>query len=170
MAGFLYPKGGEKIAQSVKIDGLEHLQEDLKKLAEELPELRREAHERLAGQMLLEVRKNLSQRAEASSGTAAGWQESYVGTKGGYAAVRPKAGEFVEYKSTKYAVGYITNAIENGHAIRRPSGSWKHYRARIKRRYVLGLKFYQQTGGKLEKMAIEEANRLADSIQKSLTK
>ena len=158
------------MAQSVKINGLDYLQEDLKKLTEELPEMRREAHERLSRQMLAEVQKDLSQRAKDSTGKVAGWQEAYVGTKGGYAAVRPKAKTFVEYKNRKYAVGYVTNAIENGHAIRRPSGKWKNYRARIKHRYVLGLKFYNQAGSKLEKMAIDEANRLADSIQKSLTK
>lgn len=156
------------MAQSVKINGLDYLQEDLKRLAEELPEMRREAHERLSKQILAEVRKDLSQRAGESTGTVAGWQEAYVGTKGGYAAVRPKADTFVEYKNTKYAVGHVTNAIENGHAIRRPSGKWKNYRARIKHRYVLGLKFYNQASSKLEKMAIEEANQLAENIQKTL--
>lgn len=154
------------MAQSVKINGLDYLQEDLKKLTEELPEMRREAHERLSRQMLAEVQKDLSQRAKDSTGKVAGWQEAYVGTKGGYAAVRPRAKTFAK----GYAVGYITNAIENGHAIRRPSGKWKHYRARIKQRYVLGLGFYNQTSSKLEKMAIDEANHLADQIQKSLTK
>lgn len=152
------------MAQSVKFNGLDYLQEDLKRLAEELPEMRREAHERLSKQMLAEVRKDLSQRAGESTGTVAGWQEAYVGTKGGYAAVRPKAN--TNHKG--YAVGYITNAIENGHAIPRPSGKWKHYRARIKHRYVIGIKFYNQASSKLEKMAIEEANSLADNIQKSL--
>ena len=115
--------------------------------------------------MLAEVQDALTQKAGESSGTVAGWQESYVGTKGGYAAVRPKAQTFHE----GYAVGYITNAIENGHAIRRPSGKWKHYRARIKKRYVLGLHFYREVqGGRLEKLALDAANRLADQIQKSL--
>lgn len=151
--------------QSVKINGLEQLRDDLQKLAEELPEMRREIHEELAGQMLAEVQNALAQKAEGSSGTVAGWQESYVGTKGGYAAVRPKAKTFHE----GYAVGYITNAIENGHAIRRPSGKWKHYRARVKKRYVLGLHFYRQVqGNRLEKLALDAANRLADQIQKTL--
>ena len=153
------------MAQSVKISGLERLREGLEGLSASLPEMRREIHEELAGQMLAEVQDVLAQKAGESSGTVAGWQESYVGTKGGYAAVRPKAQTFHE----GYAVGYITNAIENGHAIRRPSGKWKHYRARIKKRYVLGLHFYREVqGGRLENLALDAANRLADQIQKSL--
>ena len=153
------------MAQSVKISGLERLREDLEGLSASLPEMRREIHEELAGQMLAEVQDALTQKAGESSGTVAGWQESYVGTKGGYAAVRPRAKAFHE----GYAVGQITNAIENGHAIRRPSGRWKGYRARVKKRYVLGLHFYREVqGGRLEKLAIDAANRMADRIQKAL--
>ena len=153
------------MAQSVKISGLEHLRKDLEELSEELPEMRREIHEELAVQMRGEVEEALARRAGSSTGTVAGWQEGYVGTKGGYAAVRPRAK--TSYRG--YAVGQITNAIENGHAIRRPSGRWKHYRARVKKRYVLGLHFYREVqGGKLEKLAIDAANRMADRIQKAL--
>ena len=153
------------MAQSVKISGLEHLRKDLEELSEELPEMRREIHEELAVQMRGEVEEALARRAGSSTGTVAGWQEGYVGTKGGYAAVRPRAK--TSYRG--YAVGYITNAIENGHAIRRPSGKWKGYRARVKKRYVLGLHFYREVqGGRLEKLAIDAANRMADRIQKAL--
>ena len=153
------------MAQSVKVSGLDLLREDFQKLAGELPEMRREIHEELAGQMRGEVEEALARKAGSSTGKVAGWQEGYVGTKGGYAAVRPRAK--TSYRG--YAVGQITNAIENGHAIRRPSGRWKGYRARVKKRYVLGLHFYREVqGGKLEKLAIDAANRMADRIQKAL--
>ncbi len=155
------------MAQSVKISGLEHLRKDLEELSEELPEMRREIHEELAGQMRGEVEEALARKAGSSTGKVAGWQEGYVGTKGGYAAVRPRAKAFHE----GYAVGYITNAIENGHAIRRPSGKWKGYRARVKKRYVLGLHFYREVqGGRLEKLAIDAANRMADAVSALLSR
>lgn len=155
------------MAQSVKISGLERLREDFQKLAGELPEMRREIHEELAGQMRGEVEEALARKAGSSTGKVAGWQEGYVGTKGGYAAVRPRAK--TSYRG--YAVGQITNAIENGHAIRRPSGRWKGYRARVKKRYVLGLHFYREVqGGKLEKLAIDAANRMADAVSALLSR
>ena len=155
------------MAQSVKISGLEHLRKDLEELSEELPEMRREIHEELAGQMRGEVEEALARKAGSSTGKVAGWQEGYVGTKGGYAAVRPRAKAFYG----GYAVGYITNAMENGHAVRRPSGKWKGYRARVKKRYVLGLHFYREVqGGRLEKLAIDAANRMADAVSALLSR
>ena len=161
------------MAQSVKISGLEHLRKDLEELSEELPEMRREIHEELAGQMRGEVEEALARKAGSSTGKVAGWQEGYVGTKGGYAAVRPAPGKFrkTEKSPKEYAYGQITNAIENGHAIRRPSGRWKGYRARVKKRYVLGLHFYREVqGGKLEKLAIDAANRMADAVSALLSR
>lgn len=152
------------MAQSVQINGLDSLEESLKSLLEDAPDLRREVHERLAVQMLKEVRESLRQKSKTFTGEAASWQESQVGSGGGYAAVRPKKGK----DARGYAFGYLTNALENGHQIRKPSGKWKHYKARIKYRFVVGLGFYKQSKSKIEKTAIDEANRLADEIANRL--
>lgn len=155
------------MAQSVQINGLDALSEDFRRLAEEeLPQMKRELHEALAGQIREEVVKSLGDRAKSNTGKIAGMQEKYVGSGGGYAAVRPQRGK----NEKGYAYGYITNSLENGHAIRRSSGRWKGYRARIKKKYVLGIHFYERAGRAAEKLAIDGANRLADEIKQKLEK
>ncbi len=151
------------MAQSVTVKGLDELIESLQDVAEDFPRVRREFHEAVAEEIREEVLKSLGNRAKSSTGKVAGWQESVVGTLGGYAAMRPRKG-----KNGKYAYGYITNAIESGHAISRPRKSRKGYKARVKKRYVLGLHFYERAKPFAEKRAIDGANRLADTIKQKL--
>ena len=151
------------MAQSVEINGLSKLQRDLQELIQEIPERRRELHERLSEQMQKELVGAIGSLTKTSSGDLASWQERTVGSRGGYAAVRPMKG-----KEGKYAYGYITNAVESGRVIRKPTVQRKGYRARVKARYVLGLGFYKRTRLKLEKMAIDEANRMIEEIAKAL--
>lgn len=151
------------MAQSVTVKGLDELIGSLQDVAEDFPRIRREFHEAVAEEIREEVLKSLGSRAKSSTGKVAGWQESVVGTLGGYAAMRPRKG-----KNGKYAYGYITNAIESGHAISRPRKARKGYRARIKKRYVLGLHFYERAKPLAEKRAIDGANRLADTIKQKL--
>ena len=151
------------MAQSVTVKGLDELIGSLQDVAEDFPRVRREFHEAVAEEIREEVLKSLGSQAKSSTGKVAGWQESVVGTLGGYAAMRPRKG-----KNGKYAYGYITNAIESGHAISRPRKARKGYRARIKKRYVLGLHFYERAKPLAEKRAIDGANRLADTIKQKL--
>lgn len=151
------------MAQSVTVKGLDELIGSLQDVAEDFPRVRREFHEAVAEEIREEVLKSLGSRAKSSTGKVAGWQESVVGTLGGYAAMRPRKG-----KNGKYAYGYITNAIESGHAISRPRKSRKGYKARVKKRYVLGLHFYERAKPFAEKRAIDGANRLADTIKQKL--
>lgn len=151
------------MAQSVTVKGLDELIGSLQDVAEDFSRVRREFHEAVAEEIREEVLKSLGSRAKSSTGKVAGWQESVVGTLGGYAAMRPRKG-----KNGKYAYGYITNAIESGHAISRPRKARKGYRARIKKRYVLGLHFYERAKPLAEKWAIDGANRLADTIKQKL--
>lgn len=151
------------MAQSVTVKGLDELIGSLQDVAEDFSRVRREFHEAVAEEIREEVLKSLGSRAKSSTGKVAGWQESVVGTLGGYAAMRPRKG-----KNGKYAYGYITNAIESGHAISRPRKARKGYRARIKKRYVLGLHFYERAKPFAEKRAIDGANRLADTIKQKM--
>lgn len=151
------------MAQSVTVKGLDELIGSLQDVAEDFPRVRREFHEAVTEEIREEVLKSLGSRAKSNTGKVAGWQESVVGTLGGYAAMRPRKG-----KNGKYAYGYITNALENGHAISRPRNNRKGYRAQIKKRYVLGLHFYERAKPFAEKRAIDGANRLADTIKQKL--
>lgn len=163
------------MAQSVTVKGLDELIGSLQDVAEDFPRVRREFHEAVAEEIREEVLKSLGSRAKSNTGKVAGWQESVVGTLGGYAAMRPRKGKDDgedEGKGKKdkksYAYGYITNAIESGHAISRPRKSRKGYKARVKKRYVLGLHFYERAKPLAEKRAIDGANRLADTIKQKL--
>lgn len=151
------------MAQSVTVKGLDELIGSLQDVAEDFPRVRREFHEAVTEEIREEVLKSLGSRAKSNTGKVAGWQESVVGTLGGYAAMRPRKG-----KNGKYAYGYITNALENGHAISRPRKARKGYKARVKKRYVLGLHFYERAKPFAEKRAIDGANRLADTIKQKL--
>lgn len=115
------------MAQSVTVKGLDELIGSLQDVAEDFPRVRREFHEAVTEEIREEVLKSLGSRAKSNTGKVAGWQESVVGTLGGYAAMRPRKG-----KNGKYAYGYITNALENGHAISRPRNNRKGYRRESK--------------------------------------
>ena len=160
--------------QSIKFDALSALKRDIEGLAETMKERRRELHEELAEEMQEEVAAQIARRASHSTGDLAGWQEPHVGSAGGYAAVRPAVGNEVKQKKgggeISYPIGYITNSIENGHAVPRPRKNRKYYKARIVKSYVTGLYFYRslQDSGRVEKLAIDGVNRLADEIEKKL--
>ena len=68
------------------------------------------------------------------TGTVLSWQEQYVGTGGGYAAVRPRAKTFTNTngRGKRYAAGQVTNAIESGHKFPTPGGASRRYKPRIR--------------------------------------
>lgn len=104
--------------QQLSIAGLStHFEQLLRKI----PEERRALFERLGPQMEAAVRRTIG-----GSGKVASWQEGAVGSKGGYAAVRPRA----KAVHKGYAVGYITNAITSGH--KTPNGG-----------FVAGKRYYE---------------------------
>ena len=138
---------------------LEILARQLGSSCETLQEVRRAALDKAGDKLLRAVRSRIG-----GTGKVQSWQEKHLGSGGGYAAVRPKKGK----DARGYAFGYLTNALENGHKIPKPSGKWKHYKARIKYRFVVGLGFYKQSKSKIEKTAIDEANHLADEIANRL--
>ena len=146
----------------VDISELEKLSKTMTELSERIPQYKRQLHQEIAAAALDEVREAIGQKAKGgkTTGALAGWQEYSTGKYGGYAKIQPKRNTFEK----GYAVGYITNAAENGHRIRRPSGKWRHYRARIVHRYVTGLGFYELARGKAEKIAIDAAEELLSKI------
>lgn len=144
---------------ALKLTGLDELQRRIQAAIDSNPDRRREMHERIAERLLDKVQGEIG-----GTGRIAGMQESVVGSGGGYAAVRPRKGK----DRTGYAYGAITNAVENGHAIRQPSGFAKGYRARIRKRYVLGKHFYARSRTEALRIALDEAGKWADEIVRTL--
>lgn len=81
------------------------------KLLKTIPDHRRAMFEELADEMLKDVKQRIG-----GAGKVQSWQDRYTGSGGGYAAVRAKAKTYTD-TSPRYAVGYVTNAIENGHIV-----------------------------------------------------
>lgn len=103
------------------------------------------------------------------SGRVRGWQGQYVGSRGLYAAVRPKAKTYAEahglqtyaQKAPKrYAVGYITNAINSGHRAR---GDQFGYQS------IPGEQFYQRASARLGQVATEVANNISETVVSHLS-
>lgn len=152
---------------TVDTSGIDDLLESWDRLVRQFPDTKRALLERLAPQMLQAVR-----RAVGGSGKVAGWQEPHMGSGGGYAAVRPRAETYQATRSgTRYAVGYITNAIEGGHRHGGPRGSTKpdyHYRPRFKTAAVPGRWFYAAVRQELPGMLQSEIQQLLDMIADGL--
>ncbi|EPR12496.1 hypothetical protein [Ruminiclostridium papyrosolvens] len=150
--------------QSLQIDGISDFDSDLEELLGKLPDKRRDLHERIAKGTKEEVDKQINASGlKDSSGKIKDWQESHVGSGGGYAAVRAEKGE-----TGKNSPGAITNYLENGHRIREPGGNSKTYRPRIKKPYVDGYHFYQSAQTSAEAKAIAEAEKFVEEFRQKL--
>lgn len=112
------------------------------------------------------------------TGKVRSWQGQFVGSKGGYAAVRPKAKTYIETKGKrpsrggpkKYAVGYVTNAINSGHRFPDPSGKARRYKARIKsgQMNVPGRQFYEAAEAQVSHVAQEAGEQIIRDLMDHL--
>lgn len=95
---------------------------------------------------------------QTRTGKVLSWQQKHV--KKGYAAVRPQ-----DRPTGKDGPGAITNYLESGHRIRRPSGKGKRpYRPRINKARVPGFRFYKTAAVQAEKLAEDLGQRMAEQI------
>lgn len=106
------------------------------------------------------------------SGRVQGWQGAYVGSEGGYAAVRPLKETYIKTKGKQtgfragpkeYAVGYVTNAINNGH--RTPRNKMGY---RTSARVIAGRQFYQRAQPQAEQAAQEAAQQVLSALKNHL--
>lgn len=106
------------------------------------------------------------------AGKVRSWQGQFVGSKGGYAAVRPKAKTYTDptKRGKRYAVGYVTNAINSGHRFPPPPGKAKRYKPRIKsgRMNVPGRKFYETAEAQLSHIAQETGEQIIQELTQHL--
>lgn len=147
---------------------LEKLAQRLAQSPQILREAKREAFKDAAPKMERDVTEQLG-----SSRKVYRWQEAHVGSKGGYAAVRPKARTYAEDdkgRKTRYQVGYVTGAINSGHRVPSPSGRNKRYKPRIKSaaQQVPGKHFYQAAQANLPGIAQDAAEQVVHALMEHL--
>ena len=151
------------MSQTVDTREIDRLLESWDRLLKQFPEEKKQALEQMGRDLLANVREKVG-----GSGKVAGWQEPHMGSGGGYVAVRAKADTYQTTKHGKrYAVGYITNAIEGGHKHGGKRGSKKkgyRYRPRYHTAAVPGKWFYQAVRQDLAGMSQNEVNELMQKI------
>lgn len=148
---------------TVDTTGLDRLVESWDALVQRFPKEKRSALAAMGAKLLQQVRSEIG-----GTGKVAGWQASHMGDRGGYVAVRAKANTYQTTKSGKrYAVGYITNAFEGGHKIRKHQGG-KGYRSRVKVAAVPGRWSYDAVRRQLAGMNQEDVDALMTLIKDGL--
>lgn len=144
--------------QSVEIQGLDRVTKALENMPEVIREARAEVMEDVGQELLGAV-----QRRIGGAGRVADAQDYHVGSGKGYVAVRAKA----DTDLNGYAAGYVTNALEGGHEIRRPAQSGSRSRAKVNR--VQGKYMYRDTDRQeAERLAETVAQRIEDAAFKAL--
>lgn len=150
--------------QSVEFGELKKLDDTLKDILDSVPGARRQLHKKIADVIKKEVDTQINASGlNDSRGKIKDWQETTVGSGGGYAA-----GHAVKGETGANSPGAITNYLENGHRIREPSEKSKNYKPRIKKPYVDGYHFYQSASNKVEAKAITEAEQFVEDLRKKL--
>ena len=150
--------------QSVDTRDIDHLIDSWNALLKRFPDGKQKALESIGRDLLLNVRDEIG-----GSGKVAGWQEPHMGSGGGYVAVRAKAKTYQTTKNgNRYAVGYITNAIEGGHRTGGqrpgPKADGYQYRPRYKKAAVPGRWFYEQARQDAERILQGEEEKLEKTI------
>ena len=150
--------------QSVEIQGLDKVVKALENMPEVIREARAEVMEEMGQELLGAVQQRIG-----GTGRVADAQGYDVGSGKGYVAVRAKAKTYLD----GYAVGYITNALEGGHAFpgRGVQGLSKRERSERQSsdRRVQGKYMYRDTGRQeAERLAETAAQRIEDAALKAL--
>lgn len=160
---------------------LRRLSERLQQIVRDAPDQQRALHERLGTALLDDVRHRAPISTKGHSlghgeyherGTLRRWQTKYIGTRGGYAAIRAAT----EPRGDSGA-GAVTNYVENGHRVGR-AGYGVSARTRRRRRqygmiptlsFVNGRGFYHATHATAARLLTQAAERWADEIARELS-
>lgn len=147
---------------------LDKLIEKLDRSPEVLREARRAAFEAAAPRLKAVLDRKIVSTIGDSRGKVRSWQDQFVGSKGGYAAVRPKKDTFTEPTKKAghtYAVGYVTNAINSGH--RYPGQSSRRMRGKtdtFATGLVEGRYFYEAAQPSVEAIAQDTVQQVVDNL------
>lgn len=121
-------------------------------------------HQRVGAELLADLQQEIG-----GTGKVQSWQESVVGSKGGYAAVRAKAKTNYQSsdKGKSFAVGRVTNAIEYGHW--QVNGRYvKDLGAKLVASKVAGRGFYADARKRTEATATEAAKEFIEILKQEL--
>lgn len=145
--------------ESAEIRGLDKVTAMLDAAPEIVREARAEVMDEMGRELLEAVRHRIG-----GTGRVAGAQKYTVGSGKGYVAVRPAA----DRKLGEYRAGYVTTALEHGHAIRKPNGGRKR-KSRAKVAAVPGKHMYRDTRETdVARLSEEAAARLEEKIWRKL--
>ena len=150
--------------QTVDTRDIDHLIDSWNALLKRFPEGKQKALESIGRDLLLNVRDEIG-----GEGKVSGWQEAHMGSEGGYVAIRAKAKTYQTTKNgNRYAVGYVTNAIEGGHRTGGqrpgPKADGYRYRPRYKKAAVPGKWFYAAVRKQMDGMTRDEVDELMKII------
>ena len=132
------------------------------KLDNVLPQLRTARHaalEEAGEQMLSAVRQRIG-----GGGKVQRWQEKYMGSGGGYVAVRARAGVRDE---NGYAVGYATNALEGGHQ-QEPGRYVPAIGRKLTQDRVPGKNMYSQSARELDRIVRSATEQIENAMDHCL--
>lgn len=149
---------------TVKLTGFDRLAQSWDNLTKRFQSEKREKLREVGQRALGEVQRNIG-----GTEKVAGWQAPHMGSGGGYVAVRPRAKTYQTTKGGKrYAVGYVTNAIEGGHRTGGqrpgPKAQGYKYRPRFNKAAVPGRWFYDTVRRQIGDMSKEDMDKLLGTI------
>lgn len=149
---------------NVDLTRLNGLAEDFRDLARQFPAERRALMETVGER----IRETVVSQIDASglndaNGNVKRWQIVSIGSGGGYAAVRP-AGKKEGAPTGNNSPGAITNYLNSGHRVRRPSGRDPSYHPRFHVVRTREFPFYEASQASAEAAALQEAQAFIDRI------
>lgn len=146
--------------QSLEITGLKELTAALDAAPDVIRQAKAEFFEEAGARLLTDVQIRIGGPRVSAV------QEYRVGSGKGYVAVRAMADTDLD----GYAAGYVTNALENGHAIRQPTGNAKRKRrSRAKVTSVPGKHMYRDTReAEAQRVAETGARQIESAIAAAL--
>lgn len=149
---------------TIEFNELDKLIKTLSDTQKALPELRKRIMDQCAEKLQQLVRSNVDRSGVRDvRGRVKTWQEQFVGSRGGYAAVRP-----TDAGTGAYSPGAITNYLEGGHKNRLPTGRSKRYKPEIHTARTPGRFFYQASRREMGKITEAAVEALAEAIAESL--
>ena len=154
--------------QSIDTSGLERFDKVLDRLLMDMPKERETLHREIGDILKADVdAAMISAGLKSRKGKIRSWQKTHIGSRGGYAAVRPQEGALPANScGEEYAFGHITNSIVSGHDIRKPESSSKHVykKGRIKVGRVRGFPFYKIARTTADAKVIHLIEKYVDSV------